>query len=162
MTMYKTINDISIKVLSITILFLSALTINAQEGESYLVTVDSFRELGTWKLESSGIFGEAIMGKADRVVPTAKPARATVEVSEAGVYKVWVHARDYSYNQGTRFFSIAINGKESDEIFGDHGVNGYEWEFAGEFTLKKGLNLIELMDKSAFYARCDAIFLTKD
>lgn len=162
MTMYKTINDISIKLLSITISFLSALTINAQEGESYLVTVDSFRELGTWKLESSGVFGEAIMGKADRATAKTKPAWATIDVKEAGTYKVWVHARDYSYSPGTRFFSIAVNGKESDEIFGDHGVNGYEWELAGEFVLNKGVTRIELIDKSAFYARCDAIFLTKD
>lgn len=89
-------------------------------------------------------------------------ARTDIIVDEAGLYKLWVRSRDFDTQQGSRRFKVLVNGKESVQEFGTHGVNGYAWQPGGVFTLSKGLNTLCLLDLSQYHARCDRILLTTD
>src|SRR5690606_5055569 len=60
------------------------------------------------------------------------------------------------------YFQVACNDQLIDKHFGAHGQDGFRWELADKVHLKKGVNRFQLVDASAFYARCDGLFLTKD
>src|SRR5690606_11186397 len=78
-------------------------------------------------------------------------------------YALWVNSLDYEKNQpGSRYFHVICNDTQIDKRFGTHGHDGFRWELADKIHLRKGVNRFQLLDASAFYARCDGLFLTKD
>lgn len=89
-------------------------------------------------------------------------ARTDIIVNEAGHYKLWVRSRDFDTQQGSRRFKVLVNGEESAQEFGTHGVNGYAWQPGGTFILSQGINTFNLFDLSQYHARCDRILLTTD
>ena len=48
------------------------------------------------------------------------------------------------------------------KTFGQHAGEGFKWEEAGTYTLKEGVNTVEVHDTSGFYARVAGILLTED
>ena len=142
---------------------------------AYFLRPESFEVLGTWFMESGqadAFNGSALRGlvnpedskaQTEEDYNNPKPAVATVPVSKAGNYRIWVHAKDFETNApGTRYFNIAVNDVMSNSKFGTHGKNGYLWADAGVFDLKEGNNTIALHDTSKFYARCDGILIVED
>ncbi|MDF2922544.1 MAG: hypothetical protein K0R57_1458 [Paenibacillaceae bacterium] len=146
--------------------------------DAYLLRPESFQQLGTWTVETSmaGAFESiamrglipvvpdgAVAGPGDADPGASSPATASFEVEQAGSYKLWVRSRDFASNQqGTRFFHVGVNGQQAARSFGTHGNTGFSWAEGGTVHLQEGVNTVSLYDTSGFYARCDAILLTKD
>ena len=131
-----------------------------------LILPESYSDLGSWSPGASGngsFETGTVTGGSQQKPGNAVSAKAHFSVTEAGIYKVWVHARDYATNQpGTRFFNVAVNGVQLEQTFGQHGKEGFAWTDGGVVNLNNGDNLLELLDTSDFFARCDAVVITKD
>lgn len=138
-------------------------------SDAVFLRPESFSELGTWSAEyKNDALGKlnliGIRSPDDAVFDpeTSEPAAARFEAPIAGTYKVWVHARDFSDRPGTRYFEVNVNGNPLERVFGQHGRNSWAWEDGGEVELHAGINELELVDTSGYYARTDGIFLTND
>ncbi|MDF2935030.1 MAG: hypothetical protein K0Q90_403 [Paenibacillaceae bacterium] len=134
-----------------------------EEKLHYYITPNNFTSFGSWTLGGSHVTGRSFVSPEEEENPEGEPATFMVNVQSAGQYKLWVRDRDYANNQpGTRTFHAAVDGVRLDKKFGAHGKEGFRWTEAGTFTLDKGLHELALIDTSAFYARCEGFFLTKD
>ena len=144
--------------------------------ESILFTQKSFMDAGTWILEANadGAFnGEAMRGtvpeKAEAKLEDAdatdtKPAIAEFSLAQGGTYKVWARSKDFANNQpGDRYFNVGFNDQPMmTHKYGTHGKTGFAWASGGTVELPAGENKLYVYDTSGFYARFDAVFITKD
>ena len=120
---------------------------------------------GDWKIEGAedALQLATLTGRHHKKPKGLTPATVEITVEKEGTYALWVNSLDYEKNQpGSRYFQVAYNDELIDKRFGTHGQDGFRWELAGKVHLKKGANRLQLIDASAFYARCDGLFLTKD
>ncbi len=129
----------------------------------------SFGKTGDWARDGSALKGRTTrdsfweQGITDIPVDESAIAEATVQFTRAGKYRIWVLARDFKTNQqGSRFFTIGVDDVKSDKTFGQHAQEGFVWEDAGVFEISEGKHQIKLIDTSAFFARCDGVFITSD
>ncbi len=137
----------------------------------------SYSDYGTWTVSGVNTDGSVYLvgttpaaredGKSttleDADASQNKPAIVSFDVEKEGTYKLWVYGRDFATNQqGTRFFNVAVNGQMDEKTFGQHASEGFKWEAAGTYTLKEGVNTVEVHDTSGFYARVAGILLTED
>lgn len=137
----------------------------------------SYGSYGTWSVSGVNTDGSVYLvgttpqnveaGKtatlADADASGNQPAIASFEVEKENNYKLWVYARDFATNQqGTRYFNVSVNGQMDAKTFGQHASDGFKWEEAGIYTLKEGVNTVEVHDTSGFYARVAGILLTED
>ena len=144
--------------------------------EMVLFGQESYNDVGTWVLEGAaeGAFKEqamrgAVPTKQDAKLEDAdttnnKPAVAVFQLNQGGTYKVWARSKDYATNQqGDRFFQLAFNDQPMMEHkYGTHGGTGYAWASGGTVELQPGENTLYVHDTSGFYARFDAVLLSKD
>ncbi len=120
---------------------------------------------GDWEIRGfeSATQLAALTGPFHRKPDGLKPAEINLNVKEAGSYVLWVRSLDLAeHQQGERFFYVEANGKVLRKRLGAHGHTGFRWERVDRIRLTGGENSLRLIDSSAFYARCDGIFLTKD
>lgn len=133
-------------------------------GRDLWIEAEDFKQPNNWKLErESGV--KVLRGLTSFVAGRDSlelTAATGIMVDSAATYTLWVRSRDYTTGQGTRKFKALINGVEAMQVFGDHGVNGYEWENGGRFYLPAGPNKIALFDHWQYFARCDRLLLTTD
>ncbi|MBQ2966893.1 MAG: hypothetical protein IJE10_02065 [Clostridia bacterium] len=129
----------------------------------------SFGETGDWARDGSALKGRTTrdafweQGITDIPVDESAIAKANVQFTRSGKYRIWVLARDYKTNQqGSRFFTISVDDQVSEKTFGQHGQEGFVWEDAGVFDVSEGKHQIKLIDTSAFFARCNGVFITSD
>lgn len=75
-----------------------------------------------------------------------------------GNYRIWIRTKDWlpEYHPGT--FEFSINGMPVG-TFGASGKEGWTWEDAGTHELS-GSCEFRLKDKTGYYGRCHAIYLT--
>ena len=144
--------------------------------EMVLFTQISYTDVGTWVAEpnADGAFNTTAMRGAvpsdinatlaDADISNNKPAVAPFEVSKGGTYRIWVRAKDFAQNQqGHRFFNLQFNDEPMlEHRYGTHGDTGYKWASGGTIELPAGKNVLYVHDTSGFYARYDAILLSKD
>ena len=144
--------------------------------EMVLFGQESYNDVGTWVLEGAaeGAFKEqamrgAVPTKQDAKLEDAdasnnKPAVATFQLSQGGTYRVWARSKDFATNQqGDRFFQLSFNDQPMMEHkYGTHGGTGYAWASGGTVELQPGENTLYVHDTSGFYARFDAVLLSKD
>lgn len=133
----------------------------------YWFRPDSFSELGTWRYDSNaeGAFDSlTLIGRNDRKPANTKPAVAYFNADSSDSVWMWVRTRDYTTSYtGERVFKTRLNGELIDYTFGNHGTDGYQWvKLPYRVKLKKGENKLELVDTSAYWARCDSVLLTSD
>ena len=145
-------------------------------SEMILFTQDSYTDVGTWVMESNadGAFNTSAMRGAvpDNINATLedadtsgnKPAVAPFTLSQGGTYRIWVRSKDFAQNQqGHRFFNLQFNDNPMlEHKYGTHGSTGYAWASGGTVELSAGENVMYVHDTSGFYARYDAILLSKD
>ena len=145
--------------------------------ETVMFTQHSFSDVGSWIMEANaeGAFNQlAVRGLIpvsgagaaleDADTSSAVPAVAEFDLAQGGEYKIWARSRDFAENQqGDRFFQVSLNdGGILPHKFGTHGKTGYAWASGDTVTLPAGPNTLYVHDTSGFYARFDAILLTKD
>ena len=132
--------------------------------DTALVLADDVVGIGSWRIadpKSETAFSNAVLASLNEKGETT-PATFAVNCSEAGTYVLWARGNNKASDVGARHFKIAVNGVEADATFGNVAKDGYYWEDGGTVTLNKGENIISVIDSSCYYARVDAILLTKD
>ncbi len=91
------------------------------------------------------------------------PAVTAVRIPQAGRYWLWVRSLDFPSNQpGTRTFTVSVDGRRSEMVFGKSGKDDWTWEPGGAYELAAGPVLVGIHDVSGFYGRADAVLLTDD
>ena len=133
---------------------------------SYFIRPNSFIDFGTWTYlqdEEGALETTCLFGATTNKPKETKPAIAEFYANEEGEYWLWVHARDYAnYRPGERYFRVSVNDVTPDKDYGKHGIEGFTWEKAPiKVPIVKGKNTVKLLDTSANFARCDAIFITQ-
>ncbi|NQU43593.1 hypothetical protein HQ520_09920, partial [bacterium] len=126
---------------------------------SVLIEAEGFEFLGEWSLEELGgsnTYGGILFSPLDE--PARDPMTA-IELPAGGNYHIWVRARDFEFNQGTRVFKVWVDERLSKEEAGDHGQEGFAWEKVDTMPLEPGEHMLGLR-KTGGYCRCDAVLLT--
>ncbi len=137
----------------------------AQDRPCILVEAESFADRGGWKLDTQFIheMGSPYLLAHGLGRPVAD-ATTTVEVAEAGRYRVWVRTKDWVARwqaPGTPGrFQLLVNDKPIPEKFGTTGAE-WHWQAGGEVELTAGSNRLTLHDLTGFDGRCDAIAFTQ-
>ncbi|MBQ7039208.1 MAG: hypothetical protein IJN39_01430, partial [Clostridia bacterium] len=132
--------------------------------DNLFIPASSFQEMGTWesKSDEGALLGSNLFGKTDET-GEYEPAKVKVNIKEEGDYQIFIRGRDFATNQqGSRYFDVEFNGVRVPKTFGQHGLDGFQWERVAPVHLKQGVLEIALHDTSTFYVRCDGIFITKD
>lgn len=133
----------------------------AVKGFLWLET-EGFEKYGKWRLDTQFVHK---MGSAYLLAPSAgqpvQDALTHVRIPRAGTWRLWVRTKDWEPSHSPGKFVVSVCGRES-KTLGASGKSGWHWEQAGDFVLKAGLAGIRLVDRSGYFARCDALLLTTD
>ncbi len=130
------------------------------------IEAESFAEKGGWVVDQQYM---DLMGSpyimAHGMGKPVQDAVAKVVVPDAGNYNVYVRTYNWTSpwhkGDGPGKFKVMVNGKALQNVVGHKG-NGWEWQKAGNVTLKRGEATVALHDLTGFNGRCDAIVLTKE
>lgn len=147
----------------LTALFLSAAP--AVAGTIF-IEAESFDDRGGWKLDTQFI---EIMGSpyllAHGLGEPVANATTTINVPEAGTYRIWVRTKDWVARWeapgAPGRFQLLINGEPLAETFGTKGAD-WHWQDGGTIDLDETTTTLALHDLTGFEGRCDAIFLSSD
>lgn len=127
------------------------------------VEAEDFTDYGDWKLDTQFVhkMGSAYLLACGLGSPIGN-ASTTVQLPQAGTYRVWVRTKNWlkEFSPGT--FTVAVNGRKSKQVLGAAPREVWTWESAGEFELSTGSVKLALVDLSGAFARCDALLLTRD
>ena len=137
-----------------------ALTLGAKDF--LWLEAESFADRGEWRLDTQFVhkMGSAYL-LAGGVGTPVGAARTALDVVRGGHYRAWARTKDWlpEFHPGT--FALEVNGTRGATL-GASGREGWRWEPAGEFDLRKGRNDLALVDLSGAFARCDALLFTTD
>ena len=87
-------------------------------------------------------------------------ATATVEIPEAGDWRVWVRARNWAEGAPGKF-KVIVNGTALEKTFGAD-KDEWSWEDGGVVRLERGGADIRLRDLTGFDGRCAGVVLRKE
>jgi hypothetical protein len=144
-------------------ILLSQALVAAEKPVTLSIEAEDFQYKGNWiTLEDRALCsGKEYLFAG--VKGAALPAATAVQIPRAGVYHLWVRARDFAGDHpGIRTFAVSINGERSKELFGNSLKDGYNWEPGGSFELPTGKILLGIHDVSKAYGRVDSLLLTTD
>ena len=123
---------------------------------------EGFEKYGAWRLDTQFVHK---MGSAYLLAPSAgepvQDALTHVRIPRAGTWRLWARTKDWAPPHSPGKFLVSVARRES-KVLGASGKLGWRWEQAGDFDLEPGLAGIRLVDKSGYFARCDALLLTTD
>ena len=127
-------------------------------GARVEVPANVFRE-GGWKLDVQFMdeMGSPYL-LAHGMGSPVPDATATVEIPEAGDWRVWVRSRKWV--EGAGAFQVLFGGTPLAKTFG-RGGDAWAWEDGGTVTLPAGRTRLQLRDLDGFDGRCAGIVLTK-
>ena len=127
-----------------------------------LLEAEDFAKRGGWCLDTQFVhkMGSAYLLAASAGRPV-KDAVTTFEVPHGGRWTCWARTKDWIPEHSPGRFVVAIDGRESD-VLGASGKSGWMWERAGEFELATGRHEARLIDKTGYFARCDAVLFAAD
>ncbi|NQU42041.1 DUF2341 domain-containing protein [bacterium] len=123
---------------------------------------EDFQNYGGWGMTGDAAAYQDVMLKISPITGAEPPigvAQTAISIPQADSYKVWVRCRDYATLPGVRLFRPVIDKIPLDEV-GNHGVDGWRWQLAGELTLSAGEHMVEAVDTTNRHARFDAILFT--
>ena len=127
------------------------------------IDAEDFADYGGWRLDTQFVY---LMGSpyllAGGVGTPVRDAVTEIQVPKAGVYRLWVRAKNWIPEYSPGKFTVSVAGKRSAQVFGAAPTDKWIWQSAGEFQLDKGPARIELHDLTGYFARCDALVLTTD
>jgi hypothetical protein len=147
------------------IAFLS-LALGAAHADTILVEAEQFSNKGGWQVDTQFIesMGSPYLIAHGLGKPVAD-ASTTVEIKDAGNYRIWVRSLDWTKRlgrpPGAGAFELQVNGRKSGEDLGV-GPETWTWQPAGESNLTAGEATLALRDLTGFNGRVDAILLSSD
>lgn len=142
---------------------------------SVLVEAESFTDPGGWAVDQQSMdqMGSPYAMAHGLGRPVAD-AVTSVELPEAGTYRIWARTRDWVgqwKRPDTRpsmlakgspgLFQVLLNGRALTPTFGETGAD-WHWQDGGSLELPAGALELKLHDLTGFNGRCDAILLTTD
>lgn len=134
---------------------------DTRQPDSFTIVTESFSDLGSWtKSANVNAFENLQLYGVTSGPNTSIPAKLSFS-AQKGTYRVWVHSLNFTDRPAARCFNIGINGSTLAKTFGQVGTDGFSWEDGGTVELN-GETKLELQDTSGFFAKLDAIVLTKD
>ena len=126
-------------------------------AETLRIEAEDFANRGGWVVDTQFVHK---MGSAYLLAASAgKPVRdavTTFEIPTSGKWVCRVRTKDWSPDYSPGRFVVSVDGRES-SVLGASGKEGWLWENAGEFELTAGHHELRLVDKSGYFARCDAV-----
>ena len=127
------------------------------------IDAEDFADYGGWSLDTQFVhlMGSAYLIATGVGTPVAD-ATVSVQVPQAGEYRLWVRARNWDRRHSPGTFTVGVNGQRSDRVFGAADSDEWLWEDAGQFELPAGQAGLALHDLTGYYGRCDALVLTAD
>ncbi len=135
---------------------------NKGQLKNILVEAEDFDDFGGWVVDSQF---EMVMGSpyllAHGLGVPVVDATTTIEVEQAGQYRLFVRAKDWVPGHSPGRFQLLINGVLVDTEFGADGKD-WSWEDGGNTVLPAGSVKLALRDKTGFDGRCDAIYFSAD
>ena len=142
------------------------LKVKPEELEPGIVWIDAedFDDYGGWWMDTQFVpqMGSPYLLAAGTGKPV-KNASTTIDVSEAGEYRLWVRTKNWlASGHAPGRFNVLVNGAESDTTFGTLEEREWGWQDGGVFDLAMGPTRLELMDLTGYYGRCDTIILSRD
>ena len=128
----------------------------------YWIEAENFADYGGWVLDTQ--FAHK-MGSGYLLAPgVGKPSAVAVTricVATGGTYRVWVRTKDWVPEHHPGRFALEIGGRRLEKTLGASGRD-WSWEDAGTLEIPCGEVELRLVDLSGFYARCDAVVLSRD
>ncbi|MHC4708139.1 MAG: FAD-dependent oxidoreductase, partial [Planctomycetota bacterium] len=88
-------------------------------------------------------------------------ASTKARIPKAGAYRLWVRCKDWLPGHSPGQFHVHVAGRMSPVTFGKTETDAWQWVDGGTFDLQAGNIEIRLVDKTGWWARCDAIVLAK-
>ena len=135
-------------------------------AETVLLETERFDDLGGWAVDAQFMdqMGSPYLLAHGLGVPVSD-ATTTVNLPEAGTYRVWVRTRDWvaTWNApgAPGKFQVLIDGKTLETQFGAEGAE-WHWQDGGTVEIAKQAVTVALHDLTGFEGRCDAIVLTTE
>ncbi len=135
-------------------------------SETLLVEAEQFSNKGGWGVDTQFIesMGSPYLIAHGLGGPVAD-ASTTVQIEQAGSYRIWVRTLDWTKRlgrpSGAGAFELMVNGTKSGESLGS-GPSTWTWQPAGQVDLKTGETTLALHDLTGFNGRVDAILLSND
>ena len=135
-------------------------------ADTVLVEAESFADRGGWVIDTQSIdqMGSPYLMAHGLGEPVAD-AVTTVEIPQAGTYRVFVRTRDWVADweapAAPGRFRVAVGGEPLEEVFGTRGAE-WSWHEGGTVALEAGEVELRLIDLTGFNGRCDALLLTAD
>jgi hypothetical protein len=133
------------------------------ESKSELVVwleAEQFRDTGGWSNDSQFV---DLMGSpyllATGLGKPVDDAVVTAHIGVSGTYQLWVRCKDWLPSHSPGQFQVQIGGRMSPVTFGKAGTDTWQWVDGGTFDLQAGDVEIRLVDKTGWWARCDAVVL---
>ncbi len=127
------------------------------------VEAEDFADYGGWILDTQ--FAHK-MGSGYLLAPgvgnPVKDATTSVQIPSSGKWRVWVRTMDWVPPHHPGVFGLKVSGKKLDVRLGASGTREWGWTDAGVVDLERGSAELALVDESGFYARCDAIVLSRN
>ncbi len=129
---------------------------SARAAETFLIECEDFQFLSGWTTMHLGREW-GLFSLTDDATPLT-----VFETKEGGAYSIWTSAADNAETaQGTRLYSVIVDGTTMPEAAGKHGHNGLYWEKVGEANLAAGAHTIAIK-RLTQYVRADAVLVTND
>jgi len=135
----------------------------AKPTEIWIDALD-FEQKGGWKEDTQFVhlMGGGYLIAADEPGVPVEDAVVTVNVPQAGTYRVWVRDRNWYRQYSPGKFAVLVDGKETGNVLGALPSDKWLWEVAGDVALEVGEHTVTLRDLTGYFARCAAIVLTTD
>lgn len=138
----------------------------AVQAATILVEAESFKDKGGWAVDQQFMdqMGSPFLLAHGLGSPVADAA-TSLEVAEAGTYRVWARTRNWvapwTAKEAPGRFQVLVNGRALGEALGVKGAE-WAWQEAGSVELAKGAAQLALHDLTGFDGRCDALVLSSD
>ena len=139
---------------------LAAVCVHAAALRTALNVPPQCFEAGGWSLDAQfmDVMGSPYLLAHGLGVPV-EDAKASVDVPEAGAYRVWVRSRNWADGAPGRF-KVSVDGNVLARTFGE-GSKEWTWEDGGTVELSAGTATVALHDLTGFDGRCAGVVLVR-
>jgi hypothetical protein len=136
--------------------------ITRSHAEMLWLEAEQFNRAGGWTNDAQFIdqMGSPYLMAIGLGDPVAD-ACTTVQVPQAGRYRLWVRTKDWAPEHHPGKFHILLDGKSAGATFGASGKADWLWEDGGIHELDGHVEL-RLHDLTGYYGRCDVVVLADD